>query len=149
MDSQAAIAAENLLGTKYINIKKGHSQDDHHGRRRRSRARTRGIRRCGAAGRHTLAALKDIFKKLDTIIDQIQEGKGTIGKLLSTTTLYKKVVGIVDEAQSSSPTLDSQTRHARQADARSTACTTTCAARCHRVNDLIDNIKKARHASAS
>ena len=34
VDSQAAIAAENLLGTKYINIKKGRKRCDHPARRR-------------------------------------------------------------------------------------------------------------------
>ncbi len=68
-------------------------------------------------GYSTLASLNGIFKKLDGILDQLQEGKGTIGKLLSDDELYKKVVGIVDETHKVDRFPGFAGRHAGQADA--------------------------------
>lgn len=108
VDSQAAIAAENLLGTKYINIKKGRSQTTIVAGAEIKSLDTREFDDVVQQGYSTLASLNGIFKKLDTILDQLQVGKGTIGKLLSDDELYKKAVGIVDETHRVIAALDSQ-----------------------------------------
>lgn len=108
VDSQAAIAAENLLGTKYINIKKGRSQTTVKAGAEIKSLDTREFDDVVQQGYSTLSSLNGIFKKLDGILDQLQEGKGTIGKLLSDDELYKKVVGIVDETHRVIAALDSQ-----------------------------------------
>ena len=108
VDSQAAIAAENLLGTKYINIKKGHSQTTVQPGAEIKSLDTREFDDVVQQGYSTLASLNGIFKKLDGILDQLQAGNGTIGKLLSDDELYKKVVGIVDETHRVIASLDSQ-----------------------------------------
>ena len=38
------------------------------------------------------------MKKVDAMLDQVQAGKGTIGKLLVDPTLYDKAVGIVERS---------------------------------------------------
>jgi phospholipid/cholesterol/gamma-HCH transport system substrate-binding protein len=108
VDSQAAIAAENLLGTKYINIKKGRSATTIQPGAEIKSLDTREFDDVVQQGYSTLASLNGIFKKLDVILDQLQAGKGTIGRLLSDDELYKKVVGIVDEAHRVVAALDSQ-----------------------------------------
>lgn len=108
VDSQAAIAAENLLGTKYINIKKGRSATTIQPGAEIKSLDTREFDDVVQQGYSTLASLNGIFKKLDGIIDQLQAGNGTIGKLLSDDELYKKVVGIVDETHRVIAALDSQ-----------------------------------------
>ncbi|MEO8049249.1 MAG: MlaD family protein [Acidobacteriota bacterium] len=108
VDSQAAIAAENLLGTKYINIKKGHSPSTIQPGAEIKSLDTREFDDVVQQGYSTLASLNGIFKKLDGIIDQLQAGNGTIGKLLSDDELYKKVIGIVDETNRVIAALDSQ-----------------------------------------
>jgi len=108
VDSQAAIAAENLLGTKYINIKKGRSQATVQPGAEIKSLDTREFDDVVQQGYSTLASLNGIFKKLDGILDQLQAGNGTIGELLSNDELYKKVVGIVDETHRVIAALDSQ-----------------------------------------
>jgi len=108
VDSQAAIAAENLLGTKYINIKKGRSATTIQPGAEIKSLDTREFDDVVQQGYSTLASLNGIFKKLDGIIDQLQAGNGTIGKLLSDDELYKKVIGIVDETHRVIAALDSQ-----------------------------------------
>ena len=51
-------------------------------------------------GNTTLAALQESSRKLDGIVDQIQSGKGTIGKLLVDDTLYNKLLAIVTKRRS-------------------------------------------------
>ena len=108
VDSQAAIAAENLLGTKYINIKKGRDAMTIQPGAEVKSLDTREFDDVVQQGYSTLASLNGIFKKLDGILDQLQAGNGTIGKLLSDDELYKKVVGIVDETHHVIASLDSQ-----------------------------------------
>src|SRR5260221_1688076 len=108
VDSQAAIAAENLLGTKYINIKKGMNASTIQPGAEIKSLDTRGFDDVVQQGYSTLASLNGIFKKLDGVLDAIQVGKGTIGKLLSDDELYRKVVGIVDETHRVIAALDSQ-----------------------------------------
>jgi phospholipid/cholesterol/gamma-HCH transport system substrate-binding protein len=108
VDSQAAIAAENLLGTKYINIKKGRSAMTIQPGAEIKSLDTREFDDVVQQGYSTLASLNGIFKKLDTILDQLQAGNGTIGELLSNDELYKKVIGIVDDTHRVIASLDSQ-----------------------------------------
>jgi phospholipid/cholesterol/gamma-HCH transport system substrate-binding protein len=107
VDSQAAIAAENLLGTKYINIKKGHSAQTVKAGAEIPSLDTREFDDVVQQGYTALSALDGILKKLDGIVSTIQVGQGTIGKLLVDETLYNKVLAIVDEAQKLTVALNS------------------------------------------
>jgi phospholipid/cholesterol/gamma-HCH transport system substrate-binding protein len=107
VDSKAAIAAENLLGTKYINITKGRSQQTIKPGDEIQSLDTREFDDVVQQGYSTLASLDSIFKKLDGILDAVQVGKGTIGKLLSDDELYRKFVSTVDETNRVIATLNS------------------------------------------
>ncbi len=107
IDSQAAITAQNLLGTKFINIKKGQSPIAvKNGAELKAKELTT-IDDFVEQGNTTLSALQDIVTKAGGIVDQVEAGKGTIGKLLVDETLYNRVLAIADEAQKLTATLNS------------------------------------------
>jgi phospholipid/cholesterol/gamma-HCH transport system substrate-binding protein len=106
-DSQAQIAQPNLLGTRYINIKKGQSKTPIAPDAELHSENAPELEDLFAQGDTTLAAMQDILKKLDGIINSIQVGQGTIGKLLVDETLYNRVLSIADEAQKLIATVNS------------------------------------------
>jgi phospholipid/cholesterol/gamma-HCH transport system substrate-binding protein len=99
VDSLAGIAAENLLGTKYINIKKGRSQTAVKSGAEIKALDTPEIQDIVQQGSTALAALQQILTRLDGIISSVEVGQGTIGKLLSDEELYRRLVGIASETQ--------------------------------------------------
>ena len=107
VDSKALIAAENLLGTKYINIKKGKSEEAVKAGGEIGSGVTAELDDLFQQGANTISALQITLKRLDGIIAGIESGEGTFGKLLSDDTLYKKVIGVVDEAKNLIATLNS------------------------------------------
>jgi phospholipid/cholesterol/gamma-HCH transport system substrate-binding protein len=141
VDSQAAIAAENLLGTKYINIKKGRAATTIQPGAEIKSLDTREFDDVVQQGYSTLASLNGIFKKLDGILDQLQAGNGTIGKLLSDDELYKKVVGIVDETHRVIASLDSREGTLGKL-MHDDSLYTDLRGTLGRVNDLADSIQK-------
>jgi phospholipid/cholesterol/gamma-HCH transport system substrate-binding protein len=107
VDSQTTIAAENLLGTKYINIKKGHNPMTVTKGAELKSLDTRDFDEVVQQGYSALASLEGILKKVDGIIDSVQVGKGTIGKLLADDTLYNRALTITTEVQKLTETLNS------------------------------------------
>ena len=141
VDSQAAIAAENLLGTKYINIKKGHSQTAVKSGDEIKSLDTREFDDVVQQGYSTLAGIDGIFKKLDGILDSVQVGKGTIGKLLSDDQLYRKVMGIADETNKVVASLNSDTSTLGKL-MHDDALYTDVRATMGRVNTLMDGLQQ-------
>ena len=107
VDSQAKISAGNLLGTKFINISRGRAQEAVKGGAELHSGDTAELEDLFQQGGTTLAALQETIKKVDAIIDAVQVGQGTIGKLLVDETLYRRVLSIADEAQKLIATLNS------------------------------------------
>jgi phospholipid/cholesterol/gamma-HCH transport system substrate-binding protein len=107
VDSQAAIAAENLLGTKYINIKKGRSAQTVKPGAEVPSLDTREFDEVVQQGYTALSSLDGILKKLDGVLDAVTVGRGTIGKLLVDETLYNRILAIADEGQKLSASLNS------------------------------------------
>jgi phospholipid/cholesterol/gamma-HCH transport system substrate-binding protein len=105
-DSEATIAAENLLGTKYINIRKGRSAMTVMSGSELKSLDTRAFDEVVQQGYTALSSLDGILKKVDGIIDSITVGKGTIGKLLADETLYNRALAITTEVQKLGETLN-------------------------------------------
>ncbi len=99
VDSTAAISAENLLGTKFINIKKGISTASVHAGSEVASLDVTGFEDVVQQGYSLLATLRETLKRVDAIVATIELGKGTIGKLLVDETLYNKVLSIADEGR--------------------------------------------------
>ncbi len=99
VDSQALIAAENLLGTKFINIKKGVSKETVKADAEIKSGETAAMEDLFQQGANTITALNITLKRVDGIVASIESGNGTIGKLLSDDKLYNKLNATIDEGQ--------------------------------------------------
>lgn len=109
VDSGAKLASGNLLGTKYININKGRSPETVKPGAELKSSSSAALEDVFQQGDTALAALEAILKKVDTLLDQVQSGKGTIGKFLVDPALYDKAVSVVNEMQRLLNTLNSDT----------------------------------------
>ncbi len=96
-DSVAQISAGNLLGTKYINVTKGKSPAQIKPNGELKSADVADFQDVVRQSYSAVAALQGIMTKVDGLLDQVQSGKGTIGKFLVDPTLYDKAVGLVNE----------------------------------------------------
>jgi phospholipid/cholesterol/gamma-HCH transport system substrate-binding protein len=106
MDSTAKLAAENLLGTKYINISRGQSKEILKPGGEVASATTPELEDLFQQGYSSLGSLDSILKKLNTLLDQIQSGKGTIGQLLVDDTLARKANLVLDDVHKMADTLN-------------------------------------------
>jgi phospholipid/cholesterol/gamma-HCH transport system substrate-binding protein len=107
VDSKSTIAAENLLGTKYINITKGRSQQTIQAGAEVQSLDTREFNDLVQQAYPALASLQSIMKKIESIVDQVEVGKGSIGKLLVDETMYNNALSMVNEASKVVKTLNS------------------------------------------
>jgi phospholipid/cholesterol/gamma-HCH transport system substrate-binding protein len=97
VDSTAGLAQQNLLGARYINVKRGKSpQALQPGGEIRTEDTTE-IQDMLEQGTTTLAALQTILKRVENIVIEIEDGKGTIGKFLRDESLYNNLNGTIDE----------------------------------------------------
>jgi phospholipid/cholesterol/gamma-HCH transport system substrate-binding protein len=99
VDSQAKLAQQNLLGSRYVNIKKGTSPQTIQPGAEIPSADTPEIEDLFQQSSSTLAALQKIMDRVNGILDDVQGGKGTIGALLVDRTLYDRAVEIVDDVK--------------------------------------------------
>ncbi len=99
VDSVAAISAENVLGTKYINIKKGLAAVAVQPGAEIKSLDTREFDEVVQQSYSLLTSLQGIVKRVDTIVGLVEVGQGSIGKLLVDETLYNKILAIVTEGQ--------------------------------------------------
>lgn len=107
VDSIAAISAENVLGTKFINIKKGVSGVYVQPGAEIQSLNTADFDDVVAQGYAVLTSLKGVVERVDAIVGLIEGGKGSIGKLLIDEELYNKILGIVNEGQKITSALNS------------------------------------------
>ena len=98
-DSMAMIASENVLGSKYINIKRGR-QASHVVPGGEIRAQDiGGFEDVVSSGYEVMTAVRGMVTRLDAIVSQVEAGKGSIGKLLTDEKLYDHLTATVAEAQ--------------------------------------------------
>ncbi len=99
VDSQASITAENVLGTKYINIKKGKSQATVRPGGELPSLDVEEFEDLVRKGYSTLDSVNATLRRIDNIVAQVEAGKGTVGKLLTEKELYDRLVGTVSEVE--------------------------------------------------
>jgi phospholipid/cholesterol/gamma-HCH transport system substrate-binding protein len=99
VDSQAKLAQQNLLGSRYVNLKKGMSPQTIQAGAEIPSGDTPEIEDLFQQGSSTLAAMQKIMDRVNGIIDDIQGGKGTIGALLVDRTLYNRALEIVGDVK--------------------------------------------------
>jgi phospholipid/cholesterol/gamma-HCH transport system substrate-binding protein len=98
-DSQAAISAENVLGTKFINIKKGQNADSVKPGGTLPSLDTREFDEVVQSGYALLASAQGLLKRVDNIVSIVEAGKGSIGRLLVDEELYNRANTILRETE--------------------------------------------------
>ncbi|MBV8847095.1 MAG: MCE family protein [Bryobacterales bacterium] len=99
VDSQAGVGAANILGTKFINIKKGQARETIKAGAELPSSVTPELQDIFEQSSSTLAALQLTIKKINDIVNTVESGRGTIGELLVDDTMAKKLLAILDSAQ--------------------------------------------------
>jgi len=107
VDSVCSISAANLLGTKYINIKSGKSDSTVRAGGELPSLNIAEFENVVQQGYAVLTSLQGTVDRVDKIVEQIQSGKGSIGKLLVDDTLYNHFLAIVDEVKQLADALNS------------------------------------------
>jgi len=99
VDSEAAISAENVLGTKYINIKRGKSQQTVGAGGEVPSKDVSEFDEVVQSGYDVMVAARSLLKRIDGVVNELEAGKGTIGKLLVDDRLYNNLNATVAETQ--------------------------------------------------
>jgi phospholipid/cholesterol/gamma-HCH transport system substrate-binding protein len=109
VNSVASVGSDNLLGsTKYLDISKGTSpQTVQPGATMQAEA-TQQFDQLVKQGFGVLDSAQAILTKISDVVDSVQSGKGTIGKLLIDPTLYNSLQTTVAQVQELSTTLNSK-----------------------------------------
>jgi len=96
-DSEATISAENVLGTKYINIKSGQSKQ---ALRNGGEVKSKDVSEFDEvvqSGYDVMVVARGLLKRIDGVVSQVEAGKGTIGKLMVDEQLYDNLNATVRE----------------------------------------------------
>jgi phospholipid/cholesterol/gamma-HCH transport system substrate-binding protein len=99
VDSQAAIAAENVLGAKFINITQGKNTQTVAPGGEIPALDTTDFDEMMRQGNTLLVQLQSILKRIDAVVGLIEVGKGSIGKLLVDEELYNRLLAIIRDSQ--------------------------------------------------
>lgn len=109
-DSIASIASDNLLGsTKFLQIEKGKDSQTIQSNTFMKSANTQEFQQLVQQGFGVLDSAQAILQKIETIVGEIENGKGSIGKLLVDESLYNSLLQTVNQVQELATTLNSRT----------------------------------------
>jgi phospholipid/cholesterol/gamma-HCH transport system substrate-binding protein len=107
IDSIAGISAENMLGTKFINIAMGRSKVTVQPDGEVKSEPTAEIRDLVKRGFGLFDAAQEILVRVDKIVSLVESGKGSVGKLLVDEELYDRLIKTVAELQKIAETVAS------------------------------------------
>ncbi len=97
-DSLTELTAPNLLGTKFVNINKGKSPSAVKNRGTLPTLNTAGFEDVVKQGYAVLTSLQGIADRADKIVSMIENGQGSIGKLLVNEEMYDRLLAVINEA---------------------------------------------------
>jgi len=106
-DSLASISAANVLGTKYINIKSGKGNMTIGPDQELPSVNTGEIQDLVQQGFGVMNSLQDTVQRVDKIVGLVENGQGSIGKLLVDETLYNNLLQILAQVKGLADTLNS------------------------------------------
>ncbi|HEX4167418.1 MAG TPA: MlaD family protein [Bryobacteraceae bacterium] len=110
VDSVASISSDNLLGsTKFLEVNKGLQSATIEPDATLKAADTKQFDALVAQGFGVIDSLQAILGKVQTIVGDVENGKGTIGKILVDPTLYNSLQATVSQVQLLVTTLNSKT----------------------------------------
>ena len=107
VDSVASISAANLLGSKFINIKRGQSTTTVRPGAEIPAENTGEFEDLVKQGFATLSSMKKTIERLDNIVAFVENGQGSVGRLLRDETLYNNLLTIVNTVQQLANALNS------------------------------------------
>ncbi|MBI3696365.1 MAG: MCE family protein, partial [Acidobacteria bacterium] len=99
VDSRSSINPEGVFGDKYVNITRGTSPTPVQANGEIKSLDTKEFQEVVQQSYNVLASLNAITGRMNSIMGQVEQGKGTLGKLLYDETLYNKVDAVVGQAQ--------------------------------------------------
>lgn len=97
VDSRTKMASANLLGTYYINIDRGKSPQTVQPGAELASTQTAEMADLFSQSSQTLGTLQSVVDKLNSIADDLQKGKGSIGELLESKTAYNDLIDIEEQ----------------------------------------------------
>ncbi|HVP46478.1 MAG TPA: MlaD family protein [Bryobacteraceae bacterium] len=98
-DSRAGISASNLLGDKFINITKGTQTDHVQPGDEIASVPNQDIPELMAQSAGLLAQFQSLLGRANSILNDVEAGKGNIGKLLKDEELYSRLNSAIAETQ--------------------------------------------------
>jgi phospholipid/cholesterol/gamma-HCH transport system substrate-binding protein len=99
VDSVAEISAENVLGTKYINIRQGTSRQTIQPEGVLASEPSTEIEDLVKKGFGLFDSAQAILNRMDKIVTQVESGQGNVGKFLTDEEFYRRLVATVAELQ--------------------------------------------------
>ena len=109
-DSIGSISSDNLLGsTKFLQVNKGTSPNTIRSGATLKASDTKQFDALVAQGFGILDSAQATLEKIQSIVGNVENGKGTIGKLLVDPTLYNNLTATVSQVQLLASTLNSKT----------------------------------------
>ena len=99
VDSRTEIAAANLLGDKFINIRKGMAPQHVQAGGELQSLQSQDIPQLMAQMTGLLQSVQGIVGRLDGLLVGVEQGKGNLGLFLKDRELYDRLNGIASEAQ--------------------------------------------------
>ncbi len=109
-DSISSISSDNLLGSsKFLEINKGIKPETMKPNGTVKAADTRQFDALVQQGYNVLDSLQAILARVQTIVGDVESGKGSIGKLLVDESLYNSLQATVNQVQLLTTTLNSKT----------------------------------------
>ncbi len=106
-DSICIITAPNVLGVKFINIKKGKAAKAVHDESELKSQEPTDFEQIADKGNALLLSLNESLKRVDHIIGVVERGEGSIGKLIFDDQLYANLNGTANEARKLTAQLNS------------------------------------------
>ncbi len=107
VDSLVTIGAENVLGTKFINIKQGNAPEHIRAGATLAAREDRDFLEIVQSAQPLLESMRLTLGRIDAIVGMVEAGKGSIGKLIVDETLYNRLTAILGDAQKITSTIAS------------------------------------------
>jgi phospholipid/cholesterol/gamma-HCH transport system substrate-binding protein len=99
VDSVAVITAASLLGDKFINIKRGRSERTIQPGGELPTEPPQDIPELMAQSANLMSTLQNIVRRADSMLADVESGRGNIGKLLRDEEFYNRLNGMAAEAE--------------------------------------------------
>ncbi len=106
-DSVASISAANVLGTKYINIKTGKATTSITAGAEIQSLGTGEFEDLIQQGLSVMGSVQETIQRVDKVVEIVESGKGTIGRLLVDETLYNNLLAILGQVKQLADALNS------------------------------------------